>query len=128
RPARIAARASGGSRAVRGSETASDRRRRRKRARDLRPRADRHIIGNWEVRSMNVTRRSFLGSGAAIAGVMRAGGSMANDRVQVGFIGAGARAHELIEALQVLPGVEITGVVDAYRGRVERAIERTNGR
>ncbi len=77
---------------------------------------------------MNVSRRTFLGSGAAVAGAMTSNAIMANDRVQVGFIGAGARAHELIEALQALPGVEITGVVDGYRGRVERAIERTKGR
>jgi predicted dehydrogenase len=55
-------------------------------------------------------------------------GQSANDRIQVGVIGTGARAQELMQALQLLPGVEIVAVVDAYRGRVERAIERTQGR
>jgi predicted dehydrogenase len=52
----------------------------------------------------------------------------ANDRVNFGVIGTGARAHELMAALMQHQGVEITAVVDAYRGRVERAIERTGGR
>jgi predicted dehydrogenase len=52
----------------------------------------------------------------------------ANDRIQVGMIGTGARAQELMQALLALPGVEIAAVVDAYKGRVQRAIERTNGR
>jgi len=76
---------------------------------------------------MNLSRRSFLQSGAALA----AGAEIrtaANDRLEVGVIGAGARAHELIAALLQIEGVEITAVVDAYKGRVERALERTRGR
>jgi predicted dehydrogenase len=76
---------------------------------------------------MNITRRSLLqGAVAASAAPMRS--YSANDRIQVGVIGTGARAHELIPALLSHPGVEITAVVDAYKGRVERAIERTGGR
>jgi predicted dehydrogenase len=52
----------------------------------------------------------------------------ANDRIQIGMIGAGARAHELIQGLVSMPGVEVVALVDAYRGRIERAIERTKGR
>ncbi len=76
---------------------------------------------------MELTRRSMLKGGLAAT----AAGSRtyaANDRIQVGVIGTGARAHELIPALLANPGVEITAVVDAYKGRVERAIERTGGR
>ncbi len=51
-----------------------------------------------------------------------------NDRIQVGMIGTGARAQELMQALLALPGVEIVAVVDAYKGRAQRAIERTGGR
>lgn len=76
---------------------------------------------------MQFTRRGFLGSSAvAAAGVPSA--YAANARIQVGFIGTGARAHELMPALLANPGVEIVGVTDAYKGRVERAIERTGGR
>ncbi len=76
---------------------------------------------------MELTRRSMLKGGLAAT----AAGSRtyaANDRIQVGVIGTGARAHELIPALLAHQGVEITAVVDAYKGRVERAIERTGGR
>ena len=50
------------------------------------------------------------------------------ERITVGMIGAGARAHELMQAIQQNPGAEIVAVVDAYRGRVARALERTAGR
>jgi len=52
----------------------------------------------------------------------------ANDRIQVGVIGVGARAHQLLGATMAQDGVEIVGVCDAYTGRVARAIERTGGR
>lgn len=51
-----------------------------------------------------------------------------NDRIQVGVIGTGARSQELMQALLELPNVEIVGVVDAYKGRVQRAIERTKAK
>ena len=45
------------------------------------------------------------------------------------MIGTGARAQELMQVILKLPqDAEIVGVVDAYKGRVERAIERTGGR
>jgi predicted dehydrogenase len=50
-----------------------------------------------------------------------------NDRIQVGMIAVGARAHQLMGAVMAVPGVEIVGVCDAYTGRVQRAIERTAG-
>lgn len=52
----------------------------------------------------------------------------ASDRISVGMIGVGARAHQLMQAIQEVPGTEIVGVCDAYKGRVERAIERSGGR
>ena len=52
----------------------------------------------------------------------------ANDKIQVGCIGTGARGQELMQALQANKGLEIVGVVDAYQGRIERAVQRTGGR
>ncbi len=75
---------------------------------------------------MTSTRRSFLQTGATLA--VSAAPVTANDRTQVAMIGCGARAHELMTAIQKHPGAEIVGVVDAYTGRVERAVERTGGK
>ncbi|MCS7314881.1 MAG: Gfo/Idh/MocA family oxidoreductase [Bryobacterales bacterium] len=77
---------------------------------------------------MQITRRTVLKSALATGAAAPARSYAPNDRIQVGVIGTGARAHELIPALLAHPGVEITAVVDAYKGRVERAIERTGGR
>ncbi len=82
-------------------------------------------VYNW---SMDFTRRSFIQAGAAVAAAPNPLKPAANDRIQVGVIGAGARSHELMQALMTHPTAEIIGVVDAYKGRMERAIERTNGR
>lgn len=70
---------------------------------------------------MALSRRSFLEAGAATA-------LPAGDRISVGMIGAGARAHELMEAIKQHSDARIVAVVDAYRGRVERAMERTGAR
>jgi predicted dehydrogenase len=72
---------------------------------------------------MNITRRHILQAGAAIAtsGVTA---RAANDRIQVGVIGCGARSHEIMSALLKIPGAVMTGVTDAYKGRLERAVER----
>ncbi len=49
----------------------------------------------------------------------------ANDRIQVGIIGVGARVQSgLLDATTAVPGVEVIGVCDAYKGRVTRALER----
>jgi predicted dehydrogenase len=49
----------------------------------------------------------------------------ANDRIQVGVIGVGARVQSgLLDAATAVPGVEVIGVCDAYKGRVTRALER----
>jgi len=47
-----------------------------------------------------------------------------NARINLGFIGAGARAQQLMQELQQIAGVEIVALCDAYRGRLERAVER----
>lgn len=72
-------------------------------------------------------RRTFLQAGAVAAIPGPSSSRAANDRIQIGVIGAGARSQELMEALMQHPGAAIVGVVDAYKGRVERAIERTGG-
>jgi len=49
----------------------------------------------------------------------------ANDRIQVGIIGVGSRVQSgVLEAFTAVPGVEVIGVCDAYKGRVTRALER----
>ncbi|NVM04404.1 MAG: Gfo/Idh/MocA family oxidoreductase [Candidatus Helarchaeota archaeon] len=50
------------------------------------------------------------------------------DRITVGMIGVGSRAQQLIEAIKRVEGTEIVAVCDAYKGRLERALQRTNGR
>jgi predicted dehydrogenase len=77
---------------------------------------------------MNYSRRNFLQTGAALATGVNVARAAANDRITIGMIGTGARAMELMEAIKQHPQAEIVGVVDAYKGRVERAIDRTNGR
>jgi predicted dehydrogenase len=68
---------------------------------------------------MGYSRRSFvLGAGAAAFAQ-----TPANDRVQVGVIGCGARSQQLMQALMANPGVAITAISDAYTGRVKRTQE-----
>ena len=50
-----------------------------------------------------------------------------SDRLRLGFIGTGARAHELMDACEKVPGLQIVTVCDAYTGRAERARARTGG-
>jgi predicted dehydrogenase len=52
-----------------------------------------------------------------------------NDRIQVGIIGVGARVQSgVLDAALAVPGVEVIGVCDAYKGRVTRALERLGGK
>ncbi len=54
-----------------------------------------------------------------------------NDRIQVGLIGVGARclqASGLLDAAVAVPGVEVIGVCDAYKGRVTRALQDLGGK
>lgn len=75
---------------------------------------------------MDVSRRSLLQAGVAVtAGVAKAA---PGDRITVGFIGAGARAHELMAAVQQNQGSQIVAVTDAYKGRIDRAVDRTKAK
>jgi predicted dehydrogenase len=86
-----------------------------------------------------LSRREFLArsakGGAAVAAAARAPMAFMappdspNARLQLGIIGVGARVQSgLLESAMAVPGVEVVGICDAYRGRVQRAIARTNGR
>ncbi|HLY17827.1 MAG TPA: Gfo/Idh/MocA family oxidoreductase [Bryobacteraceae bacterium] len=75
---------------------------------------------------MDITRRTLLQTGALLAAAP-AGRPAPSDRITVGVIGTGARGQELMDALQQHPQAEIVGVVDAYRGRIERALSRVKG-
>ncbi len=73
-----------------------------------------------------LSRRIFLaGAGALATSALSAAPS---DRITIGVIGCGARAHQLINGLKKAPDAEIVSVFDAYKGRIERAVERTDGR
>ena len=82
-------------------------------------------------------RRDFLKAGA-LAGAVgavaqpRAAGTgqppvAPSDRVRVGFLGAGARAQQLMDAALEIPGLEIVSLCDAYAGRAERGRSRAGG-
>ena len=75
---------------------------------------------------MPVSRRIFLGGGAGV--LAQAQSVSPSDRISVGMIAVGSRSHELLEAIKQVEGTEIVSVCDAYQGRVERAVERTDSR
>ena len=91
-----------------------------------------------------INRRDFIKKSAAtgaITGITFGGSSRAavltdlydrqnspNERLTLGFIGVGARAHQVLSEVLRMPGFEVAGVCDAYRGRVDRAVEKTGGR
>jgi predicted dehydrogenase len=75
---------------------------------------------------MSTTRRTFLQT--VVATTAAAQSTSPNNRIRLGVIGCGARSHELMQALLQIPSAEIVGVVDAYKGRVERAIDRVGGK
>lgn len=72
---------------------------------------------------MGFSRRDFLEINAALA-AGSASTLAANERIQFGVIGCGARSHELMQSLLAHPQAVVTAVVDAYRGRTERAVDR----
>ena len=83
-----------------------------------------------------ISRRDFMQIGAMGAAGLSLGfktNPTANrpiapsDKITVGMISAGARAHQLMENLKQIPEVEIVAVCDAYKGRIQRAISRTGG-
>ncbi len=81
--------------------------------------------------------RSTVVAGAAasvgVRGVSAAASGLVSqappsDRLRLGFIGTGARAHQLIDACLALPGLEVVSLCDAYTGRAERARQRSGGK
>lgn len=50
-----------------------------------------------------------------------------SDRVRVGFLGTGARAHQLIDAALATRDIDIVSLCDAYTGRAERGKARAGG-
>lgn len=82
-------------------------------------------------------RRDFLKAGA-LAGTMGAAvrpqpagaaqrPTAPSDRLRVGFLGTGARAHQLIDAARDASGIDIVALCDAYTGRAERGRARAGG-
>ena len=76
---------------------------------------------------MEITRRTLLQAGALLAATAPAARPAPSDRIAVGVIGTGARGQELMDALQQHPQAEIVGLVDAYKGRLDRAVSRVKG-
>ncbi len=88
----------------------------------------------------NIKRRDFLkqsaGAGLAMEGLASTNargkesvrGGSPNGRIAIGFIGVGARAQDVMDDVLKLPGFEVVAICDAYKGRLERAQERTGGR
>jgi len=78
-----------------------------------------------------VSRRDFLRSGAIGSAGLALGARPQfvppSDRITIGMIGAGARAHGLVESLKEFPEVEIVAACDAYAGRLERINSRIGG-
>ena len=74
----------------------------------------------------SVSRRIFLARAGALATTALSGAP--SSRTTVGMIGCGARAHQLIKGILKSPGAEIVSVFDGYTGRIDRAVERTEGR
>ena len=81
---------------------------------------------------ISVSRRDFLRSGAIGTAGLAIGARpefiAPSDRITIGMIGAGARAHGLVEAFKKFPEIEVVAACDAYTGRLERMKSRTNGK
>jgi predicted dehydrogenase len=90
-----------------------------------------------------MTRRDFIrrsAAGVAGAGLLLDGEPVAiaasplprpaspNDRVGVGFIGAGIRGHILMDMAKLTGQADLLTVCDCYQGHLDRAKERTNGK
>lgn len=71
---------------------------------------------------MSLSRRHVLLPAPALLAAAQPPRS-ANDRVQIGVIGCGARSQELMAAVTSHPGVALTAIADAYKGRVTRTQE-----
>jgi predicted dehydrogenase len=81
-----------------------------------------------------MNRRDFMKStvmataATAVAGRRASATPAPSDRLRVGFIGCGARAQQLMQAVVGMPDLEVVGLCDAYTGRLDRARARTGGK
>jgi predicted dehydrogenase len=79
-----------------------------------------------------MNRRDFMKTTVLAGAATRVRGASAqgapSDRLRVGFIGCGARAHQLMPDVVGMPGVEVVALCDAYTGRLERAQSRVGGK
>ena len=82
--------------------------------------------------SDRINRREFIkrgavtGAGAGLTlGMSRRAGAAFNNadspngRVTLGFIGTGARAHQVLDDVAKVPGYEVVALCDAYKGRLD---------
>lgn len=70
-----------------------------------------------------------LGAGTTRAGVFNYDRAHTPaGKITLGFIGVGARAHQVMGDVLAMPDFEVVGLCDAYQGRIQRALERTGGR
>jgi len=86
-----------------------------------------------KVDSKRASRRQFLSSSAAAVGVTVAGGlsiarsahAAGNEIIKIALIGAGGRGTgAAIQALNACPNARLVAVADAFRDRVDGALER----
>src|SRR5262245_40784254 len=88
----------------------------------------------------NINRREFIkrsavtGAGAGLTLGMNRRTEAAfnpidspNGRITLGFIGTGARAHQVLDDVMKVPGFEVVALCDAYKGRLDHAAEMTKG-
>jgi Oxidoreductase family, NAD-binding Rossmann fold len=82
-----------------------------------------------------IKRSAAMGTGAGLTLGMgrRAGAAFdntdsPNGRVTLGFIGAGARARQVLDDAMKIPGFEVVAICDAYKGRLDHAVEMAKGR
>ena len=81
-----------------------------------------------------MNRRDFMkttvlaSAATAMAGRRATAATAPSDRLRVGFIGCGARAQQLMQAVVAMSDVETVALCDAYTGRLDRARARTGGK
>ena len=69
-----------------------------------------------------LSRRSFIGAGAASAlAVPSSGSATPSDRVRLGVIGVGGRGRGLLRSFSQLPDVDVSYICDADQASLERA-------
>jgi predicted dehydrogenase len=82
-----------------------------------------------ESKPQGLTRRDFIKDSAAGAGLAMLGGLAparvlgANDKIRIGVLGAGQRAHYLMSSFKDQPSVEIVAVADVYAPNREKALK-----